>query len=71
MKIIKAGKLPPPVDIVEVFEGICYNCKAQVEAERSEVKLEDAQFFFAKCPTQGCQANIHCNLIRKEIPRSC
>jgi hypothetical protein len=70
MKILKAGTLPPPVDIVEVFQGTCFNCNAQIEAERSEVEFE-YQWYHCKCPTIGCNKGILLNRIVTEIPRAC
>ena len=48
MRVIKKGKKPTP------FHGDCRNCGAEVEAERSELKITDDQregiFGEANCP---------------------
>lgn len=68
MKILKTGTLPPPVDIVEVFQGRCWKCKTEVEAERNEVNCVD-QFYSCKCPTDGCGVGIWLYRIVTEVPR--
>jgi hypothetical protein len=55
MKIIKKGKLPK-----YTFTGICGNCGCEIEANRSELEMEEDRgrdFLTHKCPT--CHFTIY------------
>ena len=64
MKIIKSGKIPPPLP-PKTFRGKCYNCNGVVEyseAELNEELNEESKYSrckIAECPTYGCH-----NLLR-------
>ena len=65
MRIVRAGKLPKPVN---EFQFECDRCGAIVQAKRSEVEfVEDrgADHPTIQCPTRGCNSTLWGRLIPK------
>ncbi len=64
MKIIKYGKVPPPI----VFQGTCPFCETSIECTGDEVTyIENTSHpkrYEVKCPLENCPRNIE--VTRKE-----